>query len=129
MAIPADEAPHLVLSKAHRFARFKIIFYAPSCSNRLHHLLKRCAFGSKDEIIGLLFGIVDAATKEQPVASIILPVVQDRHASPIEEPWPLGSIPHGEPLPILIMQQQSLNLADLNLPASSVLGSYPHRLV
>jgi hypothetical protein len=129
MAIPADEATNFVLSKPQSFAGFKIILNAPSGSDCLYHLLECCPTGAQDKVVGLACGVIDASANEQPMASIILPPMQDGDTGPIEEPWACGAIAHREPLPILDLEQKRLDLAHFDEPTSSVGGSYPNRLL
>src|SRR6266851_4715262 len=56
------------------------ILNLPAGADGLHHLAERGSSGGKDEVVGLLSRIREAATNEQPVASIILPAMQQRDA-------------------------------------------------
>src|SRR5438876_3011066 len=75
MPVPCRPATNLILVQTHVFGIFKILFNMPSGSNGLDHLVQRGGLGGKDEIVDLLCWIADAATNEQPMASVIFPAM------------------------------------------------------
>jgi hypothetical protein len=64
MAVPGSPATHFVLTQAQIFACFKIIFDAPPIANRRDHHLECCARLCEDEVIVLLFWMVNAPTNK-----------------------------------------------------------------
>ena len=129
MAIPADEAAHLVVIQSQIFGRFKIFLDMPACPDGRHHLLQRGPWWSKDEVVGLLLRIGEAATNEQPMVSILFPLMQDGHGCPVKEPGAFGPFTHREALPILVMQQESFHFADFHPSASPIRSHYPNGFI
>src|SRR5712691_3445271 len=99
VAIPADEAPDFVVSKPHVFARFKIFLNMPPCSNGLYHRLYCRCRRSPDQVVGLLFRIADGATNEQPMACVVLPLMQEKDTCPIKQARTFRALTHRETLP------------------------------
>lgn len=109
-AVPGGEPSDFVILQAHLFACFETLLNAPPGADRLNHLGERGIQRRKDQIVGFLPWIVEAATHEQGVPSILLPAMQDGKECPIKEPWPLGSFAHGESVPIVRMKHGCLGL-------------------
>src|SRR6266702_5753754 len=57
-----------------------------SFTNGFDHLWQGGSLWGKDKVVRFFGGIVHAATNEQPMLSIILPLVQHRDDGPVEEP-------------------------------------------
>src|SRR5713226_6548571 len=115
-----SEAPTRRTVQAQVFARFKVFLNMPAGADGLDHLWQRGARWGKDEVVGLLSWIGEAAAHEQPVASISFPLVQDGDARPVKEPGAFGPLTHRETLPLLVMQHEGFHFADFHLPAPSV---------
>src|SRR5437667_12802380 len=92
----------------------------PAGADGFHHLLQRGARLSKDEVVGFLSWIAEAATHEQPVAPILFPLVQDGDARPVKESGTLGPLTHREALPILLMRHEGCHFARFHSPVLSV---------
>jgi hypothetical protein len=73
--VPPDEAPHFVVVQAQIFPVFKIFLNTPSGANSLDHLWQSGSLRGKDKVVRFLGGISEAPTNEQPMSSIILPLV------------------------------------------------------
>jgi site-specific DNA recombinase len=59
-----------------RFCHLRLDYFnMPPSSNSLDHLMQRGGLGDKDERVDLFCRIADAATKEQPMASVIFPAM------------------------------------------------------
>src|SRR5260370_4343142 len=109
MAIPPDPASDFVLIQSHILGGFKVFLNMPAGADGLHHLAERGSSWSKDEVVGFLSRIGEAATHEQPVASIIFPAMQYRDARPIKEPWAFRSLAHPAALPHPPMQDDGFH--------------------
>src|SRR5712691_6448192 len=129
VTIPADEATHFVVIESHVFACFKILFNAPPRSNGLDHRLYCRCRRSEDQVVGLLFRIAQRATYEQPMSCVVLPVMQERNTCPIKESRTFRALTHRKTLPLLGFEHQGFDLTDFDLPAASVRGAHPHRLI
>jgi hypothetical protein len=92
--VPADEAPHFVVVHAEIFAVFKIFLNMPSGTNGFDHLWQGSSLWGKDKVVRFLRWIVYTATNEQPMSSIILPLVQHGDDGPVEEPGAFGTFTH-----------------------------------
>jgi site-specific DNA recombinase len=66
--------PTSARSEQIRFCHLRLDYFnLPSGSNSLDHLVQRGGLGGKDEIVDCFCWIVEAATNEQPMASVIFP--------------------------------------------------------
>jgi len=92
--VPTDEAPHFVVVHAEIFAVFKMFLNMPSGTNGLDHFWQSGSLRGKDKVVRFLGWIVHVATNEQPVSSIILPLVQHGDDGPVEEPGAFGTFAH-----------------------------------
>src|SRR5258708_8141121 len=91
VSVPTDEAPHFVVVHAEIFAVFKIFLNMPSGANSLNHFWQRGSLRGKDKVVRFLGRISKAATNEQPMSSIILPLMEHGDDGPIEEPRAFGA--------------------------------------
>jgi hypothetical protein len=80
VAVPASEAADFIVIQPKVCGVGKILFDMPSGSKSWHHLLQGGSWGSEHKVVALLSGIRETATDEEPVASILLPLVQDGHS-------------------------------------------------
>ncbi len=128
MSVPSGEAPDLVITQTHLFARFKILLNTPPLPDCFDHLGKCCAKSRKNEVIRLLLWIVKTTTDEQEVSAIILPLVEHGHNRPIVETRPLKSIIHTQSLPIAGKPGESFRFCHCHLFAPRS-GLYAHWLV
>src|SRR5258708_401962 len=78
----------------------------PSGATGLDHLWQGGSLRGKDKVVRFLGRIVHAAANEQPMSSIILPLVQHGDDSPVEEPGAFGTFAHGQVLPIPIVKDE-----------------------
>src|SRR2546421_12708135 len=85
--------------------------------------------GGKDEVVGLLSRIGEAATNEQPVASILFPAMQQRDTRPVKESGAFGPLAHREALPILLMQQEGFHFPGFYPSASSLRSHEPNGFI
>src|ERR1051326_5378957 len=99
MPIPADPAADLIVIQPHVFRVFKIFLDMPAASTGMDHLLERGGRWSEDEVIPRVLGIGQAATEQEPMLSIRLPVMQNGHAGPVKQARTLGAFTHRETLP------------------------------
>src|SRR5437879_2628948 len=76
-------------------------FDVPTPSNGLHHEGQGRVEWGKDQVIGQLTGVVEAATHHEPMAVIEQAMVNHRQDSPIKEPLAFGPVALTEPLPVL----------------------------
>src|SRR5258708_3327849 len=96
----------------------------PAWPDGRHQLLQGSSRRSKDEVVGLLLRIGETATNEQPMASILFPLMQDGNAHPVKEPGAFGPLTHRAELPLLLIKQESLDFADFPLSALPRGGQY-----
>src|SRR5258706_8808276 len=89
MAIPPDPDSDFVLIQSHLLAGFKVFLNMPAGADGLHHLAERGSRWGKDEVVGLLSRIDEAATHEQPVASILAPFDATSGRTPNQRAWGL----------------------------------------
>ena len=107
------------------FGIFKMLFDMPACATGRNHLWQRGPFRGKDEVVGFLVGISQAAPNEQPMTLIIFPSMQQRYASPVEEPGAFASLTHREALPILGSKQERFHLCCFHPPANPIRSHDP----
>src|SRR6266487_2993656 len=100
MAIPSQEAAHFVVIQSEIFAILKIFFNAPTTSQSGDFGLQRGLGGSKDQIIGQVWGGSDAATDEQRVPAIVSALLPNGQGCPVKETRPFGPFAHGQGLPV-----------------------------
>src|SRR5258708_35901634 len=111
--VPADVATHFVVVHAEIFAVFKNFLNMPSGANGLDHFWQGGSLWGKDKVVRLLRWIVYTATNEQPMSSIILPLVEHRNDGPVEEPGAFGTFAHGQSLPIPIVNDDRFDQRSL----------------
>src|SRR5258708_14100206 len=129
VSVPTDEATNFVMVQPQVFGVFKILFDVPACANGRNHLWQGRSFWSKDEVVCFLVGIGEATADEHPMASIVLPLVQDGNIRPDEEPGAFASLTHGEALPILGVKQERFHFPDFYSSALSITGQYANRFI
>src|SRR5205807_7562119 len=126
--VPTNEAANLIVVQSDIFAVFKILLNMPSGANGLDHLWQGGSFRGKDEVVRFLVGISEATANEQPMSSIILPLVQHRNDCPVEEPGAFGAFAHRKPLPIAIREHERFDQRGFFASASSSCLE-PNRLI
>src|SRR5260370_4215095 len=82
MAIPPDPASDFVLIQSHILGGFKVFLNMPAGADCFHHLAERGSSWGKAQVVGLLSRLREAATNEQPSASILFPSMTIHEASP-----------------------------------------------
>src|SRR5919202_795514 len=104
--------------QAHIFGVFKIFFDMPPASNGMDHLLECRRGWSEDEGVTEVCCIGHAATEQEPMLSIRLPVMQDGYTGPVKQAGTFGSFAHREALPRLLRQQERWHVGDMHESAS-----------
>src|SRR5205823_6220759 len=113
-----------------RFCHLRLDYFdMPACPESGYHLRQGGSRRSRDEGVGLLLRIGETATHEQPMASILFPLMQDGDACPVKEPGAFGPLTHREALPILVIKQKSLHFADFHLSALPMGGQYSNGFI
>src|SRR6266566_8642432 len=108
-----------VVVHAEIFAVFKMFLNMPSGTNGLDHFWQSGSLRGKDKGVRFLGWIVHVATNEQPVSSIILPLVQHGDDGPVEEPGAFGAFAHWQALPIPIVKDDRFDQRGFFASASS----------
>jgi hypothetical protein len=109
-----------------RFCHLRLDYFnMPSRPDGLDHLQEHGCWLGKDEEIREVVRIGERTTQEQPVASILLPPLQDGNGCPVKEPEAFGSFVYGQTLPLLIYKQELFHLANLHLATLPVTRAYP----
>src|SRR6266536_1065524 len=106
MAIPSQEAAHFVVIEPQVFAILKIFFDAKASSQSGDFGLQRGLGGSKDQVVGQVWGGSDAATDEQAVPPIIATLMPHGHARPLKETRPFAALAHRQGLPVVLGKQR-----------------------
>ena len=104
VAIPTLVAARFILIKSQRFGRLQILFNVPSASDGLHHERQGGVGWSPNQVVGQLVWVVEAAAKDEPLATIMGACIQHWQSGPIEKPQSLGALALAEALPILGVQ-------------------------
>ncbi len=105
MAIPAQIATNFILIQSQIFRGLQVLFDAPASAHGLHDDGQRGGGqGGKDQVVGHLSRIVQAATKDQPMALVHRASVDQRQPGPIKEPQPFGAQALTESVPVLFVQ-------------------------
>ena len=85
----------------------------PPCANGLHHGGQGSVGWGKDEEIGQLAWIVEAAAKDEPMASVHRAPMHHGQARPGKEALPFGAQTLGETLPIAPTQSLLRKAGDI----------------
>ncbi len=113
-----------------RFCHLRLNYFnMPACANGLDHLWQDGSFRGKNEVVGFLGRIGEAATNEHPMAPIIFPSMQHGDASPVKKAGALGPFTHREALPILGMKQERFHLCCFHPSANPIRSHYPDRFI
>ena len=86
------------------FGAFQVLFDAPTGANGLHHGGQGRGQGSKDQVIGQFKRLVQAAAKDQPMATVDRAPLHQRQDGPIKEAIPFGALALTQALPVLFAQ-------------------------
>ena len=100
VAIPAEIAADFILIESQVFGDFQILFDMPASADGLHDEGERRVRGRPDQVIGHLSRIIQAAPKDEEVASIDGALVQEGQDGPIKEALALGALALREALPV-----------------------------
>ena len=118
MAIPAHVVTYFVLVKSQRFAGLQVLFDVPAAANGQHDERQGRVRWGPDQIEGQLVRVVEAAAKNEPMATVGGDPIEDRQPGPIEEPRPFGALALAEAMPVLWVQCVSCDIADITEQAS-----------
>src|SRR2546430_15984238 len=84
VAIPAEVAAHFILVEAQVFADFQVLFDVPPGANGPHHDGQRCVGRSPEQVVSQLVRVIEATTKDEPMATVGLTSVDERQAGPVQ---------------------------------------------
>src|SRR5439155_16257279 len=129
VTITPAPTPELVVVQAHIRRVCKIFLDVPPRPEGLHHLMQRGGRWPEDEVVREVLRIAQTPTQQEPVPSILLPLMQDRHARPVKQPGTFGPFAHREALPLVLLEQERWHVTDVHLSASSGRLHDPDRFV
>ena len=135
MAIPTEVAAYFIVVEPKVFGGFQVFFDAPAGTDGLYHDGQGRVGWGKDQVIGQLGRVVQAATKDEPMATVHHAPVDHRQAGPVKEALAFGAQALTQALPVLgaedtvrdaghISQQE----ADACLPSSDFGGRHRQRV-
>ena len=101
VAVPAQVAADLVLIESQVFAHLQVLFNVPPGPNGAHHDGQGRVRWSPDQVVSQLVRVVEATTKDEPMAPIHPALMQQRQAGPIKATLAFGALAGTEPLPVL----------------------------
>ena len=105
MAIPTPVAAHFILIEAQVFGDLQVLFDVPAGANGLHHGGQGRLRRGPDQIIGQFMRVLQAAAKDEPMATVQAAPMHQRQPGPIKEALAFGALALTEPLPIAGMER------------------------
>ena len=113
VTIAADIAAHFRLVQAQVFAGLQVLFAVPTRANSLHHGRERRRQWSRDQVRSQFVRVVEAATDDQPVATVHAALLDPGPDGPIEKALPFGALALTEALPVLGAQGTVGDIGDI----------------
>src|SRR2546429_6835477 len=114
VAIPAEVAAHFILVKAQVFADFQVLFDVPPGANGPHHDGQRCVGRSPDQVVSQLVRVIEATTKDEPMATVGLTSVDERQAGPVKGGPAFWAPAANGPMPLLFWQRPGRDTGPLS---------------
>src|ERR1700686_395863 len=94
-------------------------FDVPAGPNGPHHDGQRRVRWRPDQVIGQFVRVVEATTKDEPMATVYPTPVEERQAGPIKASLAFGSLAGTESVPVLFAQRPLCDAGDIGQQEAS----------